>query len=84
MHAVEDGAIVDLSLIITLRTIQRREPMNDLVLIAEGSNLSAGEVCSLVGYDGMREDEATYEVLPHEFDHLLPCNFGEAQLRPTW
>ena len=58
--------------------------MGDLVLDTKGSNLSIGEVHSIVGYDGVRETEATYEVLPREFDHLQPCNFGEAQLRSTW
>jgi len=58
--------------------------MDDLVLGAEGSHLSASEVRSTVGYDGVQKAEATYEVLPHEFDHLLPCDFVEAHLRFTW
>ena len=46
-------------------------------MIAEGIHLSAGEVRSIVGYDGVQEAETTYKVLPHKFDHLLPCDFGE-------
>ena len=65
-QAVEDGMTADLSLTIALGAVQRREPMSDFVLDTEGSHLFAGEVRSVVGYDGVREAEATYEVLSHE------------------
>jgi len=32
--------------------------MGDLVLSAEGSNLSTGEVYPVIGYDGVQEAEA--------------------------
>ena len=57
--------------------------MGDFVLGTESSHLSTGEVHSVVRYDGVRKVEVTYEVLPHELDFLLPCDFGEAQLRST-
>ena len=38
--------------------------MGDFVLGAEVSYPSAGEVCSIVGYNCLREIKATYEVLP--------------------
>jgi len=38
--------------------------MGDFVLGAEVSYPSAGEVCSVVRYNGLREIKATYEVLP--------------------
>ena len=76
-QAIEDGVIFHLSLTITLRIIRLRELMGDLVLGAGSSHLSASEVSSVVGYDGVSEAEVTYDVLPHEFDHLLPCDFKE-------
>jgi len=41
--------------------------MGDLVLAAKDSHLSTGEVCSIVGYDGMWKAKVTNEILPHEF-----------------
>ena len=50
-----------------------------LILGTEGNYLFADEVRS-VGYNGVWEAKVTYEVLSHKFDHLLPCDLGEAQL----
>jgi len=74
-QAIENGAIVDLSLAIALWVVRCRDLVGDLVL---------GAVRFIVGYNGVREDEATYDAMPQEFDYLLPCNFGEAQLRSIW
>ena len=48
-QAVEDGAIVDLGLAITLWVVWRRERVADLILGIEGGYLLAGEVHSIVG-----------------------------------
>ena len=48
-QAIEDGAIVDLSLVVALWIVRCREPTSDLVLGAEGIYLSVGEVRSIVG-----------------------------------
>ena len=47
-HVVENGAVVDFSLAITLRIIRRGELMYDLVLGAETSHLIVGKVHSVV------------------------------------
>ena len=61
---IENDVIDDLSLAVALRVVWREEPIGDLVLGAEGNNLPIGDVCPVVGYDGVQEAEATYEVLP--------------------
>jgi len=50
--------------------------MGDLVVGAEGSDLPTSKVCPVAGYDSVWETKMTYEVLPQEFDYLLPRDFG--------
>jgi len=50
--------------------------MGDLVLGAEGSNLSTGEFIPLSDMLVCRKLKRN-EVLQHEFNHLLSCDFRE-------
>ena len=51
--------------------------MRDFVLITETLHLLAGEVCFIVGDNGIGELELVYYVLPKKLDNLLPGDFGE-------
>jgi len=46
--------------------------VNDFILGAEARHLPAREVGPVVGDDGMRKLEATYDILPEELDICCP------------
>jgi len=51
--------------------------VGNLILSAKADNLLAGKVCPVVGDNGVGESEATYDVLPKNFDNLLSSDFEE-------
>ena len=51
--------------------------MVDLVLRAKATHLRAREVGFIVEDDGMKMPKAAYDILPEEFDNLLPCDIRE-------
>jgi len=73
---------VDLYLTITLWIVGSEEPAVDLVLGAEARHLSA-KLVSLSEMNCMRKPEAAYDILPEEFNNLLPCHVREVLLPPT-
>ena len=76
-QVVEDGAITDFSLVVTLKIIGQEKSMCDFILGAETGHLLAGKVPSIVGDDGVGESEAAHYILSEELDNLLPGDFRE-------
>ena len=76
-QAIEDCVITDLSLTIAILIVRGGEPVGDFVLETEVRHMLACEVGSIVGDDGMRNIEATNNVLPKELHCLLSRDFGE-------
>ena len=46
------------------------------MLLAECRDLPSFELLTVVSDDRVRDPQSAYEVLPHEFDHLLFSDFG--------
>jgi len=69
--------IADHDLAIVLLVVGGGELVGDFVLGAEVRHMLACEVGSIVGDDGMRNIEATNNVLPKELHCLLSRDFGE-------
>ena len=53
--------------------------MSDFVLGAEARHFPAREVGPVVGDDGLGKSKVTHDILPEEFDTLLPYDIGERQ-----
>ena len=73
----EDCAVTDIGLAITLWAVGGGESMGDLILRAEARHLQAHKVDPVIGDDGMRQSEVIHNVLPEQFNNLLPCDVGE-------
>jgi len=80
VQAIENGAIADLGLTTALRIVGSGEPTGDLILRAEVVHLLAGKLCPIIGDNGLRESEATHDVLSKKLDTQLTSDFGEASL----
>jgi len=63
-QAIEDGAIANLVLVVTLLVIWCREPLGDLTLGTKDGYLLAGEVHPIIGDDSVREAKVTHNILP--------------------
>ena len=74
---VEDDAVADFSLAITLRIIGRGELIYDLVLGTKIGHLLASKVHSIVLDDGMGKPEAAHYILLEKLDHMLFGDFRE-------
>ena len=55
--------IVDLDLTIALKIVGSREQVGNLIFRVEVGHLLAGKVCPIVRDNGVRESEATHDVL---------------------
>jgi len=51
--------------------------VGEVVLRTEIHYLLVHEISLVVGDDGMRKLKVAHDVLPEEFDDLLPCDVGE-------
>ena len=64
--------IANLSLAVSL--CRGGESVGDLIFGTETCHLLAGEFCPVVGDDGMRKPNVTYNVLPEELNYPLSCD----------